>query len=385
MAMIVPDIIGMPGGMPSRGLGGDGMSDAYPTDTYRAAALSLPILEVVPMTANYEAGVELYKLAVPTKTPSYGAYLESNGIKLANEHLFIACHSLSNPSETYSNSFSPNSIAESISSLGTENVQDLMFMSGTDKLVGDNSLAEALEGSSNSLLSTAGKAMTAAGDMAAKLKESLDSLGSGKIKGLTDTIAKVANHPGSKIDFPLMWRSSNYSASYTITTRLYNPCPADDDMYDKLIRASLGALIALAVPCSEDGDLYHWPFICRCYIPGLFRLRAAYVSNISVSKGGDAMDISLRSKGQMRPNLIDVQLTFNSLYNVLPMTMDQKIEDRPTLFSELDALNQKDGAELPIKSSSNSSNNPDKSSSRAPTFAQQTASIIADMQQQFAS
>lgn len=367
--MKVPSIIGMPGGMPSRGLGGDGMSDAYPTDTYRAAALSLPILEVIPCVADYNSGTELYELI---GSDEYATFLRANDIELTENKLYIACHALSNPSETYSNSFSPNSIAESVSSLGTENVQDLMFMSGQSDVT---QVFKKMEESDNDLVQGIGTVSKAVSKTAGNLLDAAGKIGGSKGQAISSMIKKVASHPGSKIDFPLMWRSSSYSASYNITTRLYNPLPGNDEMYENLIVASLGALIALATPVSDDGDLYHWPYICRCYVPGLFRLRAAYVSNITVSKGGDAMDISLRNNGWMRPNLVDVQLTFSSLYNVMPMTKQKQIKDRPTLWSEIDALKQQGADSIPTSSGGAGSNNPDPSSNRDPSLVDRANKI----------
>ena len=348
MGAKVPQIIGLPGGWKSGYLGGPDCEPEVDSVEYmKLVTANLPILQVQVCKAEYSKGMELYKLI--TAMDEYAGALEAHEITLTDTtHLNIACHNLTNPSESYSNSFSPNSVAEQASNIGTEAMQDISFITGKTKIAGDDSLLSAIEDQNGLLGSLAGGINEQYKKAQAWAQSDGGNVG---LKRMINKMMDTANHMGSRLDFPLMWRSSNYSASYNITTRLFNPIPASDKMYENFIVGPLGAILMLGLPRSDDGDLYQWPFLHSISIPGLFRLMACYVSNITVSKGGDSVDISALVKGHMRPNMIDVQITFTSLYNVMPFVMDasQQNEFRPTLLSELDALRDCTGHQNAVK------------------------------------
>ena len=118
---------------------------------------------------------------------------------------------------------------------------------------------------------------------------------------------------GHKIEFPKVWRDSNYSTSYSFTIRLYNPNPGDVNSTFKHIITPLAALLLFVVPYSDDGFTYDWPFFCKAYAPGLFRLKYGAFADIAVTKGGDTIAIAFNQI----PAIVDVRITLIDLFSTM--------------------------------------------------------------------
>jgi hypothetical protein len=158
------------------------------------------------------------------------------------------------------------------------------------------------------------------------------SIGGEGAKRVVNDIVNMAKKFDHKIDFPMMWRGSSFSTSYSLMIRLYNPIAANDDYYERLIVAPLIALLAFVCPKSDDGKTWSYPFIMKFDIPGRASLKAAYCSNISVVKGGDVNDVAYNS----RPNMIDINMTINPVHSVKLLSKTPITSDAPSLQNEVD-------------------------------------------------
>jgi len=118
---------------------------------------------------------------------------------------------------------------------------------------------------------------------------------------------------GHKIEFPKVWRDSNYSTSYSFTIRLYNPNPGDVNSTFKHIITPLATLLLFVVPYSDDGFTYDWPFFCKAYAPGLFKLKYGAFADIAVTKGGDTIAIAFNQI----PAIVDVRITLIDLFSTM--------------------------------------------------------------------
>jgi len=118
---------------------------------------------------------------------------------------------------------------------------------------------------------------------------------------------------GHKIEFPKVWRDSNYSTSYSFTIRLYNPNPGDVNSTFKHIVTPLATLLLFVVPYSDDGFTYDWPFFCKAYAPGLFKLKYGAFADIAVTKGGDTIAIGFNQI----PAIVDVRITLIDLFSTM--------------------------------------------------------------------
>ena len=96
----------------------------------------------------------------------------------------------------------------------------------------------------------------------------------------------------------------------------------------------LAVLLLLGLPMSESGETYNWPFYHRIKCPGIWDLNAAYISSISVVKGGDQQQIS----HNQRLGIVDVRLEIGSLYSSILAAPTLDGRSRPTLQSYLEGL-----------------------------------------------
>ena len=139
---------------------------------------------------------------------------------------------------------------------------------------------------------------------------------------------------GGRLDFPMLWKGSAFQPSYTMTVRLYNPNPYNSESTKKFIIGPIAALMLLAIPITADGVTYSYPFIHRIEAPGIYDLDPAFISNITVIKGGDQQQISYKQK----LSVVDVRLDFGSLFNSILATNGETSLRRPTLASYLKGM-----------------------------------------------
>jgi len=118
---------------------------------------------------------------------------------------------------------------------------------------------------------------------------------------------------GHKIEFPKVWRDSNYAPSYTFTVRLYNTNPGSSLSTFKHIIAPLCALLLYVVPYSKDGYTYDWPFFCSADAPGLFSIKYGAITDLSVIKGGDTVSFGFTQV----PAIVDLRLTITDLFSTM--------------------------------------------------------------------
>jgi len=333
--IILPDILGWPGsvsGDPDGSLGGQSMTDQI--------LRSMPVAYLQPMQQHGELGLEIFTLQPAWDEYSY--YLGTQEIDVGNnkDKLKVMYQDISPMSETYTNTYSPSDILSSVSGGLGGVAGELLYITG--KNIDQN--IESLTKSKNALVSGAAGA-------AKDFLDTAESAVGGLIGGNAGT--RIAHQmrealvKGQKIDFPMMWKGSSFAASYDLSIRFYNPSPASDYYYGNLILGPLAAILALTLPktaidltnpSSEQDLTYQWPFLLKFTIPGLVNLDAAYISNVSVVKGGDVNDRAWNN----RPNIIDIRMTISSLYNTMLMTPDKpKKSQQPVLLTELENLYQK--------------------------------------------
>ena len=329
----LPEIIGWPGAISNDFPGLNAPSNSKMREHILR---TMPIALISPMQQHTEAGLEISKVSPAWK--EYLEFLEPIGVTPSNNKgygdggcLAVMFQDIAPFGETYTNQFAQSSILGSLENgiLG-DTAQEILYYTG--KNIPQNLEALSKKGGILGNVGTAG--------LAAK-------------EGMTNILGKAMNQKkaesvvnallsGQKIDFPMMWKSSAYTAQYDLTIRLYNPIANDDEMYGSLIVAPLVALLALTLPkqAVQSGELdftYQWPFLVKLVIEGVVQLDAGYVSNLTVIKGGDVNDRSWLG----RPNIVDIRMSIGSLYNVALMSKSDPSSDQPTLKREKTQLEKK--------------------------------------------
>jgi len=327
MSLVVPQIIGWPGAVSGK------VADNADSGTEMANHIlrTMNLAYIRPCIMSGGAGTEIWE-AIPAMD-LYKDYL-NKGAGITSIEKFsknpdgitVAFQHMSPVSESYSNDFSQNSLLAGLTS-GNQNLQDIGMLMGAEGSY------EALKGKAEGTKYEG--IFEGIEDMQQKAIDLGAKFGGNSMATFTKDTTELMKKLDHKIDFPMMWRGSSFSTSYTLMIRLYNPIPLNDDYYERLIIAPLMALLAFVCPKSTDGKTWTYPFIMKFSIPGRADLRAAYCSNLSVVKGGDVNDVAYNS----RPNMIDINMSINPVHSVKLFSTEELTSDAPSLKREVeDAL-----------------------------------------------
>ena len=311
---------------------------------------SMPIAKIYPGTPSFTKGLTLFTRnpafrsgnetasgGKNKKTLSYSSLLNSHGYNLSQPKytsnggtegcIVLAYQADSFPTDSFSNDYGENFL-QGMTNVASDAAASLSQMMGA-RDVGEafNKLTGNLK-SSGGMTGTAGGMLEKAGNFAGK---TLRGVLPKSMSGGVDVVSKLA--AGSRIDFPMLWKSSTFQPSYTMTVRLYNPYPGNNEATKKYIAAPIAAIMLLAIPVSQDGITYSWPFIHKIVSPGIYNLDPAFISNVTIIKGGDQQQISYKQK----LGIVDVRIDFGSLFNSM-LAAHGLAKTRPTLDGYLNAM-----------------------------------------------
>ncbi len=308
-------------------------------DTNTVLRNSMPLCKIYPGVPSYTEGLTLFRRASSFTSDaksknsiSYTKLLSNQGFTLnqfSNQmnqgYLLVAFQADSFPTDSFTNEYGENFL-QSFTDVASEKAASLMQIMGARSAgVALKRLTTGLEKGGGAV----GKGIATGMKAAQKTAEGVLSA----IPGATNAVGLVSSlAAGSRIDFPMLWKSSGFQPSYTMTVRLYNPNPGSEDSTNKYIIGPIAALMLLGIPISQDGKTYSWPFIHKIQSPGIYDLDPAFIANITVIKGGDQQQISYKQK----LGVVDVRIDFGSLYNSILAGRDSS--GRPTLKSYLDGM-----------------------------------------------
>lgn len=312
---------------------------------------AMPIVHIQPGIPNLTHGIDLMSrspafssisdevqssgLQRVKKRTSYVQQLSNLGFKLKQPRPavtgFLTCAYLADnfPTDTFTNEYGENFL-QKITNVASEG------MAGISQMFGGRSATDVI----NNILGQIGQT----GELAAKgtgaAKSVLNKMGEGinTIAPEGSTFRRILNNAdvlaaGGRIDFPMLWKNSTYSPSYTMTIRLYNPNPSNLRSTAKFIIGPIAALLLLGLPQSVGSGAYSWPYIHRFWSPGIYNLDPGYISNITVVKGGDQQQISWKQQ----LGVVDVRIDFGSVFNSI-LSNASESRNRPTLKGYLSAL-----------------------------------------------
>lgn len=330
----------------------EGFAEGEPS-RYDVIANAMPIVHIQPGLPSFTRGIDLMSrspafdsvsdeingndLKKTKRRGSYTEILRGLGFSLAqpkpNISRFLTCAFLADsfPTDTFTNEYGENWL-QKITNVASEG------MAGIAQMFGGRSGTETIQNIVNQ-----GKASE---NIYAKAIFGGVDKGIDMIKGLASEVplnsglSRIAQNinvltAGGRIDFPMLWKNSTYSPSYTMTIRLYNPNPNSQSVTAKYIIGPIAALLLLGLPQSVGSGAYSWPFIHRFYSPGIYNLDPAFISNVTVVKGGDQQQISWKQ----RMGVVDVRIDFASVFNSI-LSNASESRNRPTLKGYLSAMAQ---------------------------------------------
>jgi len=318
-----------------------GLPPNYLFDQTLASSDRELILASMPMMAIYpaypglpngdRAGLQTFNLKYDTGRDKYKMILDSvfgenSGIYETKDHcIYVAFTNDASFTESFSSEFGESRF-EQLGNMTAGAAEELRYMTG------QASMGASIKKMKESMGPILGTLTGAAGGLVGLGESALEAVSGGT--GLSKILS------GSKIDFPQMWKGSAYAPSYSVSVRLYNHNPRDFQLHRKYIVEPLAKLLAFIIPVSDSPSTFTYPVLCSVSCPGLFMLKAAYVSSIEVIKGGDSNNISFIQ----RPGIVDVKMTFNDLYGSMIAEDESKEEGfikdpfRPTFKEYIDHM-----------------------------------------------
>jgi len=315
--------------------------DNLHSDTNTVIRNSMPLCKIYPGVPSFTEGITLFRRRSLFTSSSEGKNKsETSYLKLLNDqgftlnqfsnqlkegYLLVAFQADSFPTDSFTNEYGENFL-QSFTDVASEKAASLM------QIMGARNATQALKELTTGLRKgggSIGKGIATGLETAQKTAGNIISAipGGSGAASLVNSLAA-----GSRVDFPMLWKSSGFQPSYTMTIRLYNPNPGSEESTRKYIIGPIAALMLLGMPISQDGKTYSWPFIHRIQSPGIYDLDPAFISNITVIKGGDQQQISYKQKLGM----VDVRIDFGSLFNSI--LAGRHSSGRPTLRSYLDGM-----------------------------------------------
>jgi hypothetical protein len=324
-----------------------------PIHTQRSAeALKnmMPVATIYPGIPSFEFGIDLFNRVDtffdgshhdPTRTTNKNFYLPmlerheyTLDTNIHNGGLQVAYIADNFPTDTFSNEYGENFLQKftDVASEGAASISQ-MFGARDVRTLGSKMTAAAKK---------RGGIVGQAGQMAGKAGDYINELGKmfGEVSPAGSKMVSMIGSlaAGSRIDFPMVWKTSAFQPSYTMTIRLYNPNPGSLESTKKYIIGPIAAIMLLGIPISPDGSTYSWPFLHRVESPGIYNLDPAFIQNITIIKGGDQQQISWRQSLSM----VDVRIDFGSLFSSMLASGDSTKKTRPTLKNYLKSMeNQK--------------------------------------------
>jgi len=306
---------------------------------------SMPVLEITPCIPKFESGLNLFR--VEDASTQYLKILANHGYYTPTP---IRCAFLADnfPTDSFTNEYG-ETFLQKFTDVASQGMSQLAQMTGAktgtqalQNIGGSLSeMGDDLGGIMGGALSGVGGAASGAGSGMEKLIARMKSGQTGGVGNMMGGGVGLINKmiAGHRVDFPQVWRSSGFTPSYTATIRLYNPNPGSATATNKYIIGPLAMLLCLAVPRSDDGRTFNWPFFHKVKAKGIYNLDPAVITNITIVKGGDQQQISFNQKLAM----VDVRLDFASLYgSMLVEEGKNTFTNRPTVRSYIDSLKEDD-------------------------------------------
>lgn len=306
---------------------------------------SMPVLQIAPGVPNFTSGLTLFRVDTKQGWTKYTEILARHGFSLSTSTLNLAFIADNFPTDSFTNEYG-ETFLQKFTDVASQGMQQLAQITGSS--TGTQALTtlgtsfekmfEGIEGPVGSMLQGGATGMINIGQGLNTLKQKAAGQGA-MLGGALSTIDKML--AGHRVDFPNIWRNSAFTPSYTATIRLYNPKPGSSAYTKRYIIGPIAAILCLAIPQSDDGKTFQWPFFLKVRSAGIYRLDPAVITNVTIVKGGDQQQIGYTQ----RLGMVDVRIDFASLYNSIVVETHTNFEaDRPTLRNYLAAMDDTNSA-----------------------------------------
>ena len=224
---------------------------------------------------------------------------------MAKDSVVLYVDGLTTVSDSFSNNTTESQIASSINNF-SDTAKELKFILGPGSALGQ-------------LQSFVDNAATTINSKVTEVLNGQQLVG-GMLTDLATTgVNTIMN--GGKLIFPKIWGDSTFSRSYSFDLKLRSPDHDSVSIFFNCLVPYIH-LLALCMPQSitrgaaaYSPNAYNTPFLLRAYAKGMFNINMGMITDLSVTRGGEAQwnDNGL-------PTQIDISITIEDLYNTLFMT-----------------------------------------------------------------
>lgn len=135
---------------------------------------------------------------------------------------------------------------------------------------------------------------------------------------------------GNKLSLPKIWQASNYSPTFSVSTRLFSPYGSPKAVKEFIIKP-LVYLLLLGVPQSEDMVSYGRPFAVTVRSWGTSFLSLAGITSISLQRGGSDSVYNIYKQ----PLVININIEFSTLVDGMLAFSSMRDEMKIPLYEQL--------------------------------------------------
>ncbi len=307
---------------------------------------SMPVVEIIPGLANFESGLTLFRVDTGPGIERYASILKRHGFRLPTKGLKLAFIADNFPTDSFTNEYG-ETFLQKFTDVASQGMQQLAQITnsetgteGAKKLAAGTAAAfEDVEGGAAGMVKSGAEGLISGVQGLERMMQNVGQQ-SRFLGGALNTINKMLG--GNRVDFPMIWRNSGFTPSYTATVRLYNPNPGNKLSTKRHILGPIAAILSLTLPQSHDGKTFKWPFFLRVRSAGIYKLDPAVITNVTIVKGGDQQQISFNQQLAM----VDVRIDFTSLYSTMVVETTTNFQsDRPTLRNYLHGMEDIEGVQ----------------------------------------
>jgi hypothetical protein len=196
-------------------------------------------------------------------------------------------------SESFSNSTSPSSFAETFNST----VRDTAAKSADYGLKGGTGI-DAVD-----------TLVKAGGNMIEAAMKTLNDFGMFDLTGLSSAVST-----GAFLDVPEQYSGSDFNKSHSISFQLRSPYGDMVSIYQSII-VPLACILAGALPRQAGSNSYNQPFLCRAYCKGMFSIPMGIIDSVSIKRGSSEFGWTYNNL----PTCVDVTISIKDMSPVMYM------------------------------------------------------------------
>lgn len=171
---------------------------------------------------------------------------------------------------------------------------------------------------SEAIANSASEALSAVG---------LDVNSNQAISGIVDKLKTGASIvlKGNKLSLPKIWDGSNYTPTFSVSTRLFSPYGTPKAVREFIIKP-LTMILMMGIPYTEDMISYGKPFALTLRSWGTSYLTLAAITSITLQRGGNDVTFNIYKQ----PLSINISIEFTSLVDgISAFISDQDMAKMP--------------------------------------------------------